>query len=202
MEKARFLINYIICLGIASTILGCSNEMDSSDIYSTKEFHEEVAQLQNKYNSSLKIDESFLNRDDETLTNINDILRTIENSCFEYELIVSEDGGLIAMPILTTAAISSSSFEMTSSTYSEIISGDVFPCKIKIVCKGQKLSIITLDSRYVLINISCRGSVTEAYADVSGDFMIRSTDSSVCIYYSIYRRKSKQEDILNITRKD
>lgn len=202
MGKKIFLINSVICIGITSAMLGCSNEMENSDIYSDKEFHAEVVQLQNKYNSSLKIDESILDKDDETLTNINDILRTIENSCFEYELISSENGGLIAMPILTTTATRSNSAEATPMRYSEVLSHELLPCQIVITCEGQKFSIKSRSGLYELTNISCRGSVTAAYVDVSGDFKMRLIGSSTYTTYSIYRRKSEYENEFRILKRD
>lgn len=161
MKNIKFLINAIFCLGITSAVLGCSNEIDNSNIYSDKEFHTEVVKLQNRYNSSLKVDESILNKDDETLTNINDILCTIENSSFEYELIESEEGGLIAMPILTTTATRSSSAEVSVPTYTETISHSLLPCRLKIRCSGTNLTIKAEDSLYEVSNISCTGSYTK-----------------------------------------
>ena len=162
MKKIKDFIPSIPCPGLVSVVLlGCSNDIGNSSMYSDKDFHTEVVQLQNRYNSSLIIDESILEKDDETLTNINDILRTIENSCFEYELITSEGGGLIAMPILATTATRSNSAEVTVPTYTEMISHSSLPCKLSIKCSGANLSITPVNVGYEVVNLSCRGSYTK-----------------------------------------
>lgn len=178
-------------LGLVSVLLGCSNEIDNSNMYSDKEFHTEVVQLQNKYNSSLKIDESILSKDDETLTNINDILRTIENSSFEYELIESEEGGLIAMPILTTTATRSNSAEVSAPTYTETISHSLLPCRLTIRCSGTNLTIKAENSSYEVTNISCTGSYTKESTyerfRMEGHIKIALKGSSNYTRYYIYR---------------
>lgn len=178
-------------LGLVSVLLGCSNEIDNSNMYSDKEFHTEVVQLQNKYNSSLKIDESILSKDDETLTNISDILRTIENSCFEYELIESGGGGLIAMPILTTTATRSNGAEVSAPTYTETISHSLLPCRLTIRCSGTNLTIKAEYTSYEVTNISCTGSYTKEGTyerfRIEGHFKIALKGSSDYTRYYIYR---------------
>lgn len=198
MKKIKHFIHSMPYLGLVSVLLGCSNEIDNSNMYSDKEFHTEVVQLQNKYNSSLKIDESILSKDDETLTNINDILRTIENSSFEYELIESEEGGLIAMPILTTTATRSNSAEVSAPTYTETIYHSLLPCSLTIRCSGEKITIKTENSSFEVTNISCTGSYTKEGSyerfRVEGHIKVAIKESSVYTRYYIYRLKENDSN--------
>lgn len=199
MKELKFTIKKLIYAGGVITLCSCSNSLECSDNMPDKLFHEEVVKLQNEYNSSLKINESILNKNDETLANISEILRVIENSCFDYELVPSEDGGLAAMPILTTTSTRSNSTEVDPLTHSEILSHPSLPCKIKVTCSRQKFSITSQDQLFILTNESCRGSVTEDYVDISGRFKIRRVDQTTFSTYSITRRISSYENIFQIT---
>lgn len=182
-------------------LMSCSNETENLSMYSDEEFHDKVVQIQNKYNSSLKIDESCLCKDDETLTNLNDIMRTIENSSFDYELIASAEGGMIAMPILNTTATKSSNSEINPGVYSEILSHENLPCDLEVSGQGSSFQIKPCESIHDLTNISCKGSVTRERTSVYGDVMIRPYGSSGYGTYEIRRIKSSGSDVLIVNRK-
>mgnify|MGYP003306957462 CR=1 FL=1 len=199
MKGIKFFIGCLFVWGAIVALMSCSNDTENLGMYSDEEFHSKVVQIQNKYNSSLKIDESCLSKDDETLTNINDIMRTIENSGFCYELITSEEGGLIAMPILSTTATRSNGSEANPGVYSEILSHENLPCDLEISGQGNYFQIKSCDSSCQLTNLSCRGSVSKDRTEVYGDIEIRFDGNYR--RYEIYRVKNHSSDILWVTIK-
>lgn len=191
MIRFKYVTNNLLNLGMFFVLFGCTNEIEHPEMLSDKEFHSRIIQLQNKFNASLRIDENSLEKNDETLTVINDIMRTIENSCFEYELITSEEGGLIAMPILSTTATRSNSAEVSLPTYEEEIVHSLLPCRLKINCKGTHLTMKSQSALFSVVNISCNGSYTivdgfERFR-VEGHFKIAVKGLSDYTGYYIYR---------------
>ena len=199
MKRIKIFISGLFVYGAIVALMSCSNDTENLGMYSDEEFHSKVVQIQNKYNSSLKIDESCLSKDDETLTNINDIMRTIENSGFDYELITSEEGGLIAMPILSTTATRNNSSEVNPGVYSEILSHENLPCDIHISGKGNYFQIKSCDSSYQLNNLSCKGSVSKDRIEVFGDIEILFAGNYW--RFEICRVKNSSSDILWVTNK-
>ena len=195
MKNLKF-IGFLVIWGAITTFMSCSNDGENLGMYSDEEFHDKIVQIQNKYNSSLKIDEASLHKDDETLTNIDDIMRTIENSSFCYELITSEEGGLIAMPILSTTATRSNGVELDSGIYAEILSHSQLPCDLIISGAWESFEIRPYSSNYQLTNISCTGSVTRERVNISGDFIIIGYGK-----YEILRIKTTSSDLLQVNRK-
>ena len=198
MKGIKFFIGCLFVWGALISLVSCSKDAENLGMYSDEEFHNKVVQIQNKYNSSLKIDESCLRKDDETLTNINDIMRTIENSGFDYELITSEEGGLIAMPILSTTATRSNSSEMDSGTFFEILTHSALPCEIEISGIGQDFQVKPCREMFYFENISCGGTVTRNYIRVQGDIKIRQYSNSADKLYYINRRKDSSQDIFEV----
>ncbi len=196
MKSIKSFIGGLFVWGALISLVSCSNDAEDLGMYSDEEFHSKVVQIQNKYNSSLKIDESCLRKDDETLTNINEIMRTIENSSFCYELITSEEGGLIAMPILSTTATRSNGVELDSGIYAEILSHSQLPCDLIVSGAWESFEIKPYYSDFRLINISCTGSVTRESVNINGEFMITGYGT-----YEILRIKSSSSDIFQVNRK-
>lgn len=196
MKSIKSFIGGLFVWGALISLVSCSNDAEDLGMYSDEEFHSKVVQIQNKYNSSLKIDESCLRKDDETLTSINEIMRTIENSGFDYELITSEEGGLIAMPILSTTATRSNGVELDSGIYAEILSHSQLPCDLIISGAWESFEIRPYSSNYQLTNISCTGSVTRERVNISGDFIIIGYGK-----YEILRIKTPSSDLLQVNRK-
>ncbi len=199
MKSIKSFIGDLFVWGALIALMSCSNETGHIGMYSDSEFHNKVVQLQSKYNSSLKIDENCLRKDEETLDNINDIMRTIENSSFDYELIVSEDGGLIAMPILNTTATRSYSTELNPVS-SAILSHGVLPCSIVVSGEGTNFRIKSKNGDFIIENISCQGSVTEESISFSGDIRI-SLGTLVFGTYYLYCEIDSNENIFDVIKK-
>lgn len=199
MKNLKF-IGFLVIWGAITTFMSCSNDGENLGMYSDEEFHDKIVQIQNKYNSSLKIDEASLHKDDETLTNINDIMRTIENSSFDYELIVSEDGGLIAMPILNT--VSARDYTSESNPVSYTLSHDILPCAIIVSGVGTNFQIKPFYNSFQLINVSCTGSIGENYIILNGDIKLRVLGEEDYTTYNLYCKKNYREDIFEVVKKD
>ena len=197
--KSLKLIGSLFIWGAITTFMSCSNDGENLSMYSDEEFHDKIVQIQNKYNSSLKINEACLRKDDETLTNINDIMRTIENSSFCYELITSEEGGLIAMPILNTTATRSNSSELEA-IYSVLLSHGELPCFIEVSGKGAYFQIKSVEIDFEIENISCTGNVTKESVSFSGDIRINRGTGSYATYY-LFCKKDWQDNIFEVFRK-
>lgn len=200
MKRIKVFIGSLLGCGAITMLLSCSNDSESIGMYSDREFHDRVVQLQNKYNSSLKIDESRLCKNEETLININDIMRTIENSSFDYELIISEDGGLIAMPILSTASTRSYGSEATTVSYT--LSHGLLPCSIVVSGENKFFEIKTNNTNYKLVNVSCGGRVTQDFCIFSGDIKIRPSGEENYTTYTVDCYKNYYRDVFNVVKKD